>query len=82
MPGKQFYVLIEGQENASVAAHAQGLAASAEYAKFAKALALCSPDPYLEVAGEVYLKVNHPKIPTRFFEKRDDALVWLRSLIK
>lgn len=80
MPGKQFYVLIEGEENASVAAHAQGLAASAEYAKFAKALALCSPDPYLEVAGSVYLKANHPKIPTHFFNNRNEAVAWLRGL--
>jgi hypothetical protein len=81
IPGKQFYVLIEGEENASVAAHAQGLAASSEYAKFARALALCSADPYLEVAGSVYLKTNHPKIPTRFFERRSDAIDWLRSLM-
>lgn len=81
LPGKKFYVLIEGEENASVSAIAQSIVASADYTRYTEALALCSPDPYMAVAGSVFLKTTHPKVPTRFFEKRNDALAWLRSLM-
>lgn len=78
---KRFFVLLEGEENASVSDEARKLAASEEYAKYTRALALCSNNPAMAVMGNVFMTVSRPKIPTRFFSKREDALQWLKSLM-
>lgn len=81
MPGKKLYVLIEGEENASVSTEAMNEAASEAYTGYSAALALCSPDSYLSVSGELYLKVKKPVVPTRFFSNRAQALEWLKGLM-
>lgn len=78
-PGVKFYVLIEGEENASVSVEAKTAAASEEYSKYTSALALCSNNLYDAIVGNLFLKVNRPKVPTRFFEKREVALLWLKE---
>lgn len=78
-PGMKFYVLIEGEDNASVSGEARFSAASKEYANHAHALALYSHDPYLSVSGNLFLKVNKPLVPTKFFNNREEALSWLNG---
>jgi len=55
------------------------MAASIAYSEYTRALALCSDKLYLRIMGNLFLKVNRPIVPTRFFEKREDALQWLRK---
>jgi hypothetical protein len=75
---KRFYVLLEGEENSSVSEEARKIAASEEYAQNTAALALCSHSPAMYILGNLFLTVNRPKVPTKFFKKREEALVWLR----
>ena len=81
-PGVKFYVLIEGEENGSVSTEARRLAASEEYSHYTAALALCSNSLYLAITGNLFLTINRPKVPTRFFEKREDGLIWLEEQMR
>ncbi len=81
MPNQKFYVIIEGEEKASVSGEARRAAASKEYSDYNAALALCSKNSYLAILGNLFLKINKPKVPTRFFEDRTKALSWLKSLM-
>lgn len=78
-PGQRYYVLFGGEDNASVSGEARRAAASLEYAEGSAALALFSNNSYNAVMGNLFLKVNKPLVPTRFFSNRTDALVWLRA---
>lgn len=79
-PDTKFFVLLDGEEGSDVTSDAKRLAASEEYKKYTAALALCSKNPLQAIAGNLFLRINKPKIPTRFFENREEALIWLRSL--
>jgi hypothetical protein len=78
-PSEKFYVIIEGEEGASVSSEARRAAASEEYSKYTAALALCSDSSYMSIVGNLFLKINKPKAPTRFFEDRESAIRWLQS---
>ena len=78
-PNAKYYVILEGEENTSVSSEARRAAASDEYSKYTAALALCSNNAYMAIIGNLFLKINKPKVPTRFFEKREEAIAWLES---
>lgn len=75
----KFYVLFEAEGNATITEDARKRAASQDYTKYSAALALCSDKPALVALGNIFLTVNRPKVPTKFFKKRADALKWLRE---
>lgn len=79
LPNVKFFVLIEGEENTSVSVAARDAAASAEYFKHVAALALHSKKMLDTIVGNLFLKINRPKVPTRFFDDREKALDWLRE---
>lgn len=78
-PGKKFFVLFEAEENFDASADARKAGASEEYAKHVAALALCSNKLHETIMGNLFLKINRPRVPTRFFDNRDKALAWLRG---
>lgn len=75
----KFYVLFEAEGNANITEDARKRAASQDYTKYTAALALCSDKPTLVALGNIFLTVNRPKVPTKFFKKRADALRWLKE---
>lgn len=77
-PGAKFYVLMEGEEDATVNNPARRLAASKEYAQYTAALALCTANLALRIMGNLFLKINKPAVGTRLFESREEAMAWLR----
>ncbi len=79
IPGKKFLVLLEGEENASISGDARRAGASLEYAKHVAALAIYSSRGYEKVMGSLFLKINKPAVPMRFFDDRDEAIAWLRT---
>lgn len=79
LPGSKFLVLMEADENADYSADARKAGASAEYAKHVKAVALCSSKLHENIVGNLYLKINKPIVPTRFFDSRDKAIEWLKG---
>jgi hypothetical protein len=78
LPGKKFYVLLEGDDDASVYGEARRVGASEEFTKHAAALALYSNKAYERITGSLFLKINTPKVPTDFFDDREKAIAWLK----
>lgn len=78
-PNSRFFVLMEGEEGATVNNAARRYAASKEYAQYTAALALCSSNLALRIMGNLFLKVNAPAVHTRLFESREEALAWLNK---
>lgn len=79
MPGKKFFVLFEVDENFDVSPDARRAGASEEYSKHVAAVALCSNRLHEKIIGNLFLKVNNPIVPTRFFDDRAKAIDWLRE---
>ncbi|MES2133645.1 MAG: STAS/SEC14 domain-containing protein [Bacteroidota bacterium] len=79
MPGKKFFVLIEGDDNSNISGDARRAGASLEYTKHVTALAIYSNKSYENIIGSLFLKVNKPIVPTKFFDNRDEAITWLKS---
>lgn len=77
-PGAKFFVLFEGEENSSVSAAARSAAATEEYYRYVAALALFGKTMLESIVGNLFLKINKPKVPTRFFDNREQAIEWLK----
>jgi hypothetical protein len=82
MPGAKFYVLFEVEDGGRISHDARRVGASDEYFSYTHALALCSNTLLMTITGNFFLKINRPKVPTRYFENRERALEWLRSLMQ
>ncbi len=80
LPDAKFFVLFEGEENSEVSIDARRVAASEEYAKHTAALALFSEKFHFSIISNLFLKVNRPKVPTKFFDNRNAALEWLNNM--
>lgn len=78
-PGKKFFVLLEGDENSHISGDARRAGASALYADHVAALAIFSTKHYEKIMGMLFLRINKPITPTRFFDNRDEALFWLQQ---
>ena len=78
IPGKKFFVLFEGDEDAEISGEARRAGASEEYTKHVAALALYSSKGYERIIGSLFLKINKPKVPTEFFDDREKAIAWLK----
>jgi hypothetical protein len=79
LPGKKFLVLMEAADDIEISGEARRAGASEEYSKHVAALALNSSNLLYKIMGSLFLKINKPKIPTRFFDDRDDAIRWLKN---
>lgn len=82
IPGKKFFVLFEGEEDTNVSGDARRAGASEEYTKHVAALALFSNKLHEIIIGSLFLKINRPKVPTKFFDNSQEAIAWLRILQK
>lgn len=79
IPGKKFFVLIEGEENSNISGDGRRAGASLEYTKHVAALAIYSNKPYENIMGSLFLKINKPIVPTKFFDNKEEAIAWLKS---
>lgn len=82
MPNKKFSVLMEAEENFDVSGDGRRAGASQEYSKHVAALALCSNKLHETIIGNLFLKINKPIVPTKFFDDRNKALQWLKIVTK
>jgi hypothetical protein len=46
------------------------------------AVALCSGNLSLKILGSLYIKINKPMIPTKFFDDREKGKAWLKGFIQ
>jgi hypothetical protein len=82
LPGKKIYYLLELEGEAYTTKEARELAANPEHSAHHGAIAICSDKLAYQLLGSLYIKINKPKAPTRFFSKREEAIKWLESLMK
>jgi len=81
-PGKKFLVLFEAEDGADVSGDARRAGASEEYTRHVDALALFSQKLHEKIIGNLFLKINKPIVPTKFFDNRDEAISWLKNFSK
>lgn len=79
IPDKKFFVLFEGDENSNISGDARRAGASAKYTDHVAALAIFSSKSYEKIIGSLFLKINKPHVPTKFFDDRDEAIAWLKN---
>jgi hypothetical protein len=82
LPGRKIYFLLELEGEAYTTKEARELAASPEHATHHGAIAIVSGKLQYRLLGNLYIRINKPKAPTRFFSDRGEAMKWLRSQMK
>jgi hypothetical protein len=82
LSGKKAFILVELEGEAFTTREARELAASNEHSGHHGAIAIFSTKLAYRLLGTMYIKINKPKAPTRFFTKRDEAIKWLKELAK
>jgi hypothetical protein len=78
---KKAYILLELEGDAYTTREARELAASSDHSKHHGAVAISSNKLAYRILGKLYIKINKPKAPTRFFNNRTEAVHWLNSLL-
>ncbi len=73
IPGKKFFLLLEGEEFFQVMKETREYAATAEFSSHLAAVALYAQRLPLRILGNLYIKINKPVTPTRFFNDRRKA---------
>lgn len=81
-PGVKFFVLMGGEEFFQVTRETREAVATKKFSTHLEAVALFSNELSLKILGSLYIKINRPNVPTKFFTNRTDAESWLRSLMK
>jgi hypothetical protein len=79
LPGKRFFVLLRSENFFMVSRETRAMAASKEYSDHMEAVALHSRNPSLRLIGNLYIMIDKPAAPTRFFGTRAAAERWLRK---
>ena len=80
-PNKKFCVLMEAPDFFQIGTETRRVAASVEYSKDLIAVALCSNNLSLKILGSLYIKINRPSVPTKFFDDRVKAEEWLKTFL-
>lgn len=81
-PGKKFFVLLGGEEFFQVTKETREAVATEKFSTHLVAVALYSNELALKLLGNLYIKINKPEVPTKFFTDKNKAEIWLRSLMK
>jgi hypothetical protein len=81
LPGKKFYVLMEAEDLFNLTKETRDTGASREFGKDLHAVAMYSSNFSMKLLGNLYIRINKPAVPTRLFDKRDEAEKWLRTMM-
>lgn len=79
---KKAYILMEAEGTFYTSREARELAASPEHSTHHGAVAFCSDKLAYKILGKLYIKINRPKVPTKYFTKRKEAVKWLETFLK
>jgi hypothetical protein len=81
LPGNKFAVLMESDDFFQLGSETRRVGASKEYSKDLIAVAFYSKNLSLKILGSLYIKINRPPVPTKFFDDRDKAEKWLMTFL-
>lgn len=79
---KKAYILLEAEGTFYTTREARELGASPEHSTHHGAIAFCSDKLAYKILGKLYIKINRPKVPTKYFTKRKEAVKWLETFLK
>ncbi|MBL7895578.1 MAG: hypothetical protein JNK50_09840 [Bacteroidia bacterium] len=79
---KKAYILLEAEGTFYTTREARELGASPEHPTHHGAIAFCSDKLAYKILGKLYIKINRPKVPTKYFTKRKEAVKWLETFLK
>jgi hypothetical protein len=80
--GKKLPVLIDAGEFVQVDQDVQEFSASKEGNIYTLADAIAYYSLGQKLLAHFYIKLNNPVVPTRTFDKKSEAITWLKSFIK
>ena len=75
--GRKLYLLVGSEGFVRISRRARKLGASASFSSHLAAVACYTSNHSLALVGELYNKINQPKVPTRVFATREAAEEWL-----
>lgn len=79
--GKKFPNLILVGEYSNITKDARDYSTTIENNVYTLADAFVVRAMHQKLLANLYLKINQPKIPTRFFESEEDAVDWLKKYL-
>lgn len=82
LPLPKYYVLLDGEVNAGISPDARRAVASEKYNENVLALAVFSNSTSENIMGNLFIKINRPKVTTHFFDDKTKALQWLMDRMK
>jgi hypothetical protein len=82
LPAHKFAVLMESDDFFQLGTETRRVGASKEYSKDLIAVAFYSRNLSLKILGSLYIKINRPPVPTKFFDDREKAEEWLKSFLE
>lgn len=81
-PGDILHVLIDMSAAESISAEAREFAAGKDIGNVYDALAIVAGSPATKLVANFFIRFHKPPRPTRIFNKTEDAVNWLKSLMK
>lgn len=77
MQDHPYCVLLTGGKSI-ISKEARELAASQDFSKRTVAMAIVVESRWSRILANLYIRVNKPKLKTKIFDEREDAVDWLR----
>ncbi|MGZ3930352.1 MAG: DUF7793 family protein [Bacteroidia bacterium] len=79
LEGRKAFILLELEGDVYTTREARELAASPKHSAHHGAIAIYSDKLAAKLLGNIYIRINKPKAPTRFFSRREEAVQWLQE---
>jgi len=79
--GKRIPILISGGKYSTTNVEVMKFLAKNENMPYSKVSAYITNSISQKLLGNFYMKINKPERPTRFFNNKEDAIVWLKQYI-
>lgn len=81
LSGQRIPILISGGKYSTTNVEVMSFLAKNENIPYSKVSAYVTNSISQKLLGNFYIKINKPERPTRFFNAKEDALIWLKQYI-
>lgn len=76
---ENYLVVLESGFHSSITREARELSAKKEYGEQRKAMAFVITSLAQRIIGNFFININKPPTPTKIFNSREEALVWVKK---
>ena len=81
-PDIKFYILAQGVKFFTLTREARTYTATRSFGNNTRAIAFYTTNTSLLVLGKMYIKIDRPHVPTKFFKDKNEARYWLEIQMK